>query len=243
MSKEYDVEGAEALAREALSMAISDAVPIYERLVSSFPSAAKYWKQYAEAHICMNNDDQTKQIFNRCLLNCWHTPLWLCYIRFIRKLNDNKGLHPQEETLKAFEFTLSYLAPDIASGPLWIQYIAFLKSLPSLDDSQRIAALRKTYQRAIVIPSHHLEQLWRDYETFENSVSRALVLHNKLYNSILTLEDSYFCSNYFIYSREMQFIQHTINIPHLINCVITYLIPHSNHQNCSGKGIDIRIST
>lgn len=38
-----------------------------------------------------------------------------------------------------------------------------------------MTTIRKTYQRAIVMPTHHVEQLWRDYENFENSVSRALV--------------------------------------------------------------------
>lgn len=45
----------------------------------------------------------------------------------------------------------------------------------TLEESQRMTAIRKTYQRAIVMPTHHVEQLWRDYENFENSVSRALV--------------------------------------------------------------------
>ncbi|KAI3766911.1 hypothetical protein L2E82_16990 [Cichorium intybus] len=34
--------------------------------------------------------------------------------------------------------------------------------------------VRKVYQKAIVTPTHHVEQHWRDYENFENSVSRAL---------------------------------------------------------------------
>lgn len=95
---------------------------------------------------------------------------------------------------------------DIASGPVWMEYIAFLKSLPvwkmflhcsdfltfssfyclpshktmlqaqtMQEETQRMTAVRKVYQRAIVTPTHHIEQLWRDYENFENSVSRALV--------------------------------------------------------------------
>ena len=45
----------------------------------------------------------------------------------------------------------------------------------TLEESQRMTTIRKLYQRAIVMPTHHVEQLWRDYENFENSVSRALV--------------------------------------------------------------------
>lgn len=40
---------------------------------------AKYWKQYVEAHMAVNNDDATKQIFSRCLLNCLQIPLWYVY--------------------------------------------------------------------------------------------------------------------------------------------------------------------
>ncbi|WMV51258.1 hypothetical protein MTR67_044643 [Solanum verrucosum] len=100
-----------------------------------------------------------------------------CYIRFIRKVNDKRGNEGQEETRKAFDFMLNYVGADIASGPVWMEYIAFLRSLPAptaQEESQRMTSVRKIYQRAIVTPTHHVEQLWRDYENFENSISRAL---------------------------------------------------------------------
>lgn len=50
-----------------------------------------------------------------------------------------------------------------------------LQAQTAQDESQRMTAVRKAYQRAIVTPTHHVEQLWRDYENFENSISRALV--------------------------------------------------------------------
>ncbi|XP_006356598.1 cleavage stimulation factor subunit 77 isoform X1 [Solanum tuberosum] len=177
MTDKYNVEAAEILANEALRSPISEAVPLYEQLLSTFPTAAKYWKQYVEAHMAVNNDDATKQIFSRCLLNCLQIPLWRCYIRFIRKVNDKRGNEGQEETRKAFDFMLNYVGADIASGPVWMEYIAFLRSLPAptaQEESQRMTSVRKIYQRAIVTPTHHVEQLWRDYENFENSISRAL---------------------------------------------------------------------
>ncbi|KAL9141530.1 hypothetical protein ABFS82_14G110600 [Erythranthe guttata] len=173
----FNVEAAEILANEALRLPISDAVPIYEQLLATYPTSAKYWKQYVEAHMAVNNDEAARQVFSRCLLNCLQVPLWRCYIRFIRKFNDKKGIEGQEETKKAFEFMLNYVGADIASGPVWMEYIAYLRSLPAqttVEESQRMTAIRKTYQRAIVMPIHHVEQLWRDYENFENTVSRAL---------------------------------------------------------------------
>ncbi|KAI5661042.1 hypothetical protein M9H77_20365 [Catharanthus roseus] len=177
MTDKYNGETAEVLANEALQLPITEAVPIYEQLLAIFPTAARYWKQYLEAHMAVNNDDAVKQIFSRCLLNCLNIPLWRCYIRFIRKVNDKKGTEGQEETRKAYDFMLNYIGADITSGPVWMEYIAFLKSLPaptSPEETQRMTAVRKAYQKAIVTPTHHIEQLWRDYENFENSVSRPL---------------------------------------------------------------------
>lgn len=176
-SDKFNVEASDALANEASLLPIADATPIYEHLISNFPTAAKYWKQYVESHMSVNNDDATKQIFGRCLLDCPQIPLWRCYIRFIKKVNEKKGPQGQEETRKAFDFMLNYVGTDIQSGPVWMEYIAFLKQMQvstAQEESQRMILIRKTYQKAIVVPTHHVEQLWRDYEGFENSVSRAL---------------------------------------------------------------------
>lgn len=50
-----------------------------------------------------------------------------------------------------------------------------LQAQNAQEESQRMTAMRKTYQKAVITPTHHVEQLWRDYENFENSVSRQLV--------------------------------------------------------------------
>lgn len=44
-----------------------------------------------EAQIAVNNDDATKQIFSRCLLNCLQVPLW--YILFYSQNAVSKILH------------------------------------------------------------------------------------------------------------------------------------------------------
>lgn len=177
MADKYNVEAAEILAKEALRLPIAEAVPIYEQLLATFPTAAKYWKQYVEALMSVNHDDAVKQVFSRCLMNCLNVPLWRCYIQYIRKVNEKRGIEGQEETRKAFDFLLNCIGADIASGPLWMEYITFLKSLPaptSIEETQRMTAVRKAYQKAIVTPTFNIEQIWREYEFFENSVGRAL---------------------------------------------------------------------
>lgn len=44
-----------------------------------FLNQAKYWRQYLEAQMAVNNDEATKQIFSRCLLNCFQIPLWYVF--------------------------------------------------------------------------------------------------------------------------------------------------------------------
>lgn len=50
------------------------------------------------------------------------------------------------------------------------------------EESHRMTSVRKVYQKAIVTPTHHVEQLWKEYENFENSVSRTLVIG--LFNTV-----------------------------------------------------------
>lgn len=173
----YNVEAAEILANEALQLPIAEAAPIYEKLLATFPTAVKYWKQYVEAYIAANDEETAKQIFSRCLLTCPHINLWRCYINFIKRVNSKRGSEGLEETKKAFDFMLNYVGNDVASGPVWMEYIAFLKSMPVVtpqDESRRMTTIRKVYQKAILVPTSHVEQLWKDYDNFENSVSRTL---------------------------------------------------------------------
>lgn len=173
----YDTEAWNILGSEAQARPISEAAALYEVLLATFPTAARYWRSFVEAQMNANNDDATKQIFSRCLLNCLHVDLWRCYIRFIRKVNENRGAEGRDETKKAFDFMLGHIGMDIGSGPVWLEYISFLKAAPAVssqEESQRMTAVRKAYQRAILVPIHLVEQLWKEYESFENSVSRTL---------------------------------------------------------------------
>ena len=43
------------------------------------------------------------------------------------QINQTKGPDGLPEVRKAFEFTVEKIGADIASGPLWQEYIAFLE--------------------------------------------------------------------------------------------------------------------
>ncbi|GBG61269.1 hypothetical protein CBR_g19801 [Chara braunii] len=175
-SNKYDLEAWGWLTTEAQARPAESAA-LYEFILSCFPSSARHWKMYAETQISAGNDDAVKSIFSRSLLNCLHIDLWRCYLRYIRKVNDGRGVEGREETKRAFEFMLEHVGYDISACQIWMEYISFLKSIPggtAQEESQRMTAIRKVYQRVILIPMHGIDGLWKDYESFENSVSRAL---------------------------------------------------------------------
>ena len=66
---------------------------------------------------------------------------------------------------QAYDFALDKMGMDIASFPLWNDYVKFLKGVDAVGsyaENQKITAIRKVYQRAIVNPMINIEQLWYD---------------------------------------------------------------------------------
>ncbi|EEE53465.1 hypothetical protein OsJ_36592 [Oryza sativa Japonica Group] len=234
----YNVEAAEILANEAQLLPIGEAAPIYEKLLSTFPTAAKYWKQYVEAYMSAKDDEATKQIFSRCLLSCLQINLWRCYINFIRRVNDKRGSDGLEETKKAFDFMLNYVGNDVASGPVWMDYIAFLKSMPVVtpqEESHRMTTVRKVYQKAILVPTNHVEQLWKDYENFENSVSRTLA------KGLLSEYQPKFNSAKAVYRERKKYIDDIDWNMLAVPPTGSYKVINANDQYLTGRGNPQRI--
>lgn len=151
-------------------------VALWEHILAAFPTAGHLWKAYAEAQLSVGNDAAVRQIFGRCLLHCPHIELWKSYLQYIKKVNDGRA-EGRDEVGKAFQFAVDHIGLDMKALPIWQDYIAFLKGSPAsgpAEESARMAAVRKVYQRAILVPMHMVEQIWRDYEAYENSLSRAL---------------------------------------------------------------------
>eukprot|EP00210_Caulerpa_lentillifera_P008433 g8045.t1 len=197
----YDVSAWEQLisilrAAPSSTQYFTDLKEAYERMLSVFPSAAGQWKAFAEAAMSTNDQTTTKSIFNRCLLLCPNVELWTTYLKFIRSINEESGIENIMEIRKALEFTLDRLGQDLNSGPIWQEYLNLLQNpkpgTPAYtalfsedgaigqEDSHRLVIIRKAFQRAVVVPTAHVEALWKSYENFEKSganrtLSRKLV--------------------------------------------------------------------
>jgi len=161
---------------------------VYKELLEIFPTAAGYWKSYAEAAMGVNDHSRIKSIFSQCLLNCLNVDLWATYLRFIKKVNQQKLVtngKELKEVKEAYEFTLDRIGQDINSGAIWQEYINFLQApkpgtavykmlfadegITGQEEAHRVTVLRRQFQRAITIPTHHLDALWKAYENFEKT--------------------------------------------------------------------------
>ncbi|XP_050382098.1 cleavage stimulation factor subunit 77-like [Argentina anserina] len=166
MDSKFNAQSASYHANQAGKLTISEAAPIFEQLLTAFPTAAKYWTQYAKAQMAANNYEATGNLFPRCLMKCLDIPLWQTYLDFIKKANN--GREGQDLIRKAFEFAVDNVGDDIRSGPVWVDYISFLKA------GNQMVAMRKAYQKAIMSRNHSTDQLWSEYQSFERTYNKDL---------------------------------------------------------------------
>ena len=82
---------------------------------------------------------------------------------------------------QTYDFVLQNIGLDKDSGPLWQDYVQFLRSGPGQiggtgwQDQQKMDSLRKAYQRAICIPTQALNALWKEYDAFEMGLNKVTV--------------------------------------------------------------------
>lgn len=63
---------------------------------------------------------------------------------------------------------------DLHSFSIWSDYIQFLKSVEAVGsyaENQKITAVRKVYQKAVITPIIGIEHLWKEYITFESNIN------------------------------------------------------------------------
>lgn len=119
---------------------------------------------------------RVESIFARCLRPVPDVDLWNCYLTYVRRrYNNDRDANHRTTVQKAFEFVLQNVGLDKDSGSIWADYVTFLKAAPagsSYEEQQKMDSLRKTYHRALSVPISNIEQLWRDYDAYEHSLSR-----------------------------------------------------------------------
>lgn len=75
---------------------------------------------------------------------------------------------------QAYDFALEKIGMDLHSFSIWSDYIQFLKSVEAVGsyaENQKITAVRKVYQKAVITPIIGIEHLWKEYITFESNIN------------------------------------------------------------------------
>ncbi|KAI0968438.1 hypothetical protein F4678DRAFT_443021 [Xylaria arbuscula] len=159
---------------------IDDTRNVYERFLEVFPMAAEVWAAYAEMEMSLDYFDHAEGIFGRTLFSMPHVQLWIVYLNYIRRkqdLNDATG-KARQVVNQAYEFVLNNIGHDRDAGPIWQDYITFIKNGPgqlggtNWQDQQKMDILRKVYQRAICVPMASLNAFWKEYDQFELGLNK-----------------------------------------------------------------------
>lgn len=151
---------------------------IYERMLKNFPTSAETWIDYIDCELANGEFYRVEQLFSRCLPKVLNIKLWTHYLGYVRRINNVNsadGEKARNVISQVFEFVFERMGIDRNSGPLWSQYIDFIRSkepTTTWEQQQQMDLLRKTYRRAICIPLVNLEDLWHSYNTFETNLNK-----------------------------------------------------------------------
>lgn len=76
----------------------------------------------------------------------------------------------REKMGQAFDFALDKMGIDLSSYSIYNDYVQFLKGVDAQGnyaENQKISAVRRVYQRGILIPMANIESFWKDYLNYE----------------------------------------------------------------------------
>ncbi|KDN40098.1 Suf-domain-containing protein [Tilletiaria anomala UBC 951] len=170
----------------------------FEDMLHVFPYAVKQWIAYIDILLAHSDFKGVEVLFARCLrgISSVSVDLWRSYLSYTRRVNPIPPFNPtaREEydrsrkvVQDAYEFALNNIGGEREAGPIWQEFIAFLKerktgaavgvaaqpgSQAQWEEGQKMDAIRNAFQRAVTQPTNEIERLWREYDAFENSMNR-----------------------------------------------------------------------
>jgi len=160
------------------------------------PTATRPLLDLINLELAHNNFAQVVALFEKALRGLGGSvgavpgvDIWRSYLHYIRRQNpipsatstssQQASADGVRETVKsAYELAIKECGNDVDSGEIWKEYIAFLgerEGTTSWEIQQQQDAIRSVYQRAVVIPLANVEQLWREYDQFENKLNKVTV--------------------------------------------------------------------
>ncbi|KAK9355531.1 hypothetical protein V1523DRAFT_344618 [Lipomyces doorenjongii] len=157
---------------------IDSARDAYGRSLKLYPTVASQWIAYAEMEQSAGEFEKAEEVYRRAVEAVTSLSIWEHYLTYVRRRNNviTDGEVARRAIIQAFEVVVSKVGIDVRSGKIWKDYIDFIKSSPdgqsTWETQQKMDLLRKVFQRVVCIPVENLENLWQDYNLFENSLNK-----------------------------------------------------------------------
>ena len=174
----YDTAAWEQLLDQANQQPIDQARPLYERFLTIYPLASRYWRQYILHEQSAHNYQQVEALFSRCLLSTLSLPLFQTYLDYVKHVKAGSDDYHDALTA-AYDFTLQHVHLDLHSHTVFLAYVAVLATLPTsspYEETQKLHRQRAVFQRAVLLPSVGVEDVWREWDKFEHSVNKQLAV-------------------------------------------------------------------
>eukprot|EP01138_Halocafeteria_seosinensis_P007184 gb/GECG01007347.1/.p1 GENE.gb/GECG01007347.1/~~gb/GECG01007347.1/.p1 ORF type:complete len:810 (+),score=143.16 gb/GECG01007347.1/:1-2430(+) len=187
----YDMDAWNILINFAKSQPPEVARETFEELLNVFPTAAEYWRLYAEKEHNAGNIEEAEGILSRCLLAIPDPQLWKFYLDFVHDTKLSPALEKQRqeqeqnaehregeqevlaarvEISKAYDFALQHIGKVHGTDEIWRQYLKFLKqdlgAGSQYEQNQKKDALRRQYQEALKAPLDCIDAIWQEYNAF-----------------------------------------------------------------------------
>lgn len=174
------------LAEASPDWGIDEVRQTYEKFFEVYPNAARQWQAYIDLELGLSNFAQVEQLFTRCLRSTPSVSLWRSYLSYTRRVNplpapsttgDEEGERGRVRKLieEAFEFATRHVGMSRDSSEIWSDYLRFVKDREAKTpwlSGQKMDDMRRIYQRVVGIPVANVEQIWREYDQFENGLNR-----------------------------------------------------------------------
>ncbi|KAJ3105305.1 mRNA 3'-end-processing protein rna14 [Physocladia obscura] len=157
------------------------ATEAFEAAVARFPSSARLWSLYIDTLLARRHFAATEALFSRCLRAVVSVSIWLRYLNYIKDTHSSavvpaeRRAESYQTVLKAFDLVLANVGLDKDAGSIWLDYFAYIKSVEctsKYEEQQMMELRRKAFQKAISIPLANVETIWKEYDSFENSLNK-----------------------------------------------------------------------
>jgi len=154
----------------------------YEQFLKQFPTSHRHWISYINYELKQKAYERVEALFKRCLHTVPNVELWKNYLNYVKKTHSGNAISEEKKAEarnvigEVYEYVLQHIGTDKNSGSIWQDYLYFIRNSEvnsPFEEQKKTILLRRTYHKVLVIPLANIEQIWKEYDSFENNVNKS----------------------------------------------------------------------